>query len=217
MASISRQIGWSQESNLLYQILNQLTKLTSIMFGLKPKYKVYTALLLQSGGDDASVLTGEPGLNVLTVGVTYQIVIEDSNIDFTNVGAPNNNVETYFVATGTTPNSWGNNIGDPILSYNTGAPVVTVLENTIGNIWFTYEETGKYNLFSDELFTLNKTYSTIGLYNVTMDSYLTIRNSIQNINNERLRIYTQYTDNGYSWVDLNDILVNTPIEIRVYS
>jgi hypothetical protein len=49
MASVSRQIGWSQESNLLYQILNQLTRLTSIIFGLKPKYKVYTALLTQVG------------------------------------------------------------------------------------------------------------------------------------------------------------------------
>jgi hypothetical protein len=47
MAQISRQIGWSQESNLLYQILNQLNKLTSVLFGLKPKYKVYTALLSQ--------------------------------------------------------------------------------------------------------------------------------------------------------------------------
>ena len=49
MASVSRQIGWSQESNLLYQILNQLTRLTSIIFGLKPKYKVYTALVSQDG------------------------------------------------------------------------------------------------------------------------------------------------------------------------
>lgn len=48
---ISRQIGWSNESNLLYQILKQLTKLTSIIFGLKPKYKVYTALLTQTGTD----------------------------------------------------------------------------------------------------------------------------------------------------------------------
>jgi hypothetical protein len=49
--NVSRQIGWSQESNLLYQILKQLNKLTSIMFDLKPKYKVYTALLTQTGTD----------------------------------------------------------------------------------------------------------------------------------------------------------------------
>jgi hypothetical protein len=50
MASVSRQIGWSQESNLLYQILKQLTRLTSVIFKLNPKYKVYTALLSQEGG-----------------------------------------------------------------------------------------------------------------------------------------------------------------------
>jgi hypothetical protein len=57
MAQISRQIGWSQESNLLYQILKQLNKLTSILFGLKPKYKVYTALLTQSGGDNVTSIS----------------------------------------------------------------------------------------------------------------------------------------------------------------
>jgi hypothetical protein len=33
--NVSRQIGWSQESNLLYQILKQLTKLTSSIFILR--------------------------------------------------------------------------------------------------------------------------------------------------------------------------------------
>jgi len=110
-----------------------------------PTYKVYTALSQQSG--------------LLTVGVTYYIDDNASNPDFTNVGAPNNNVGTYFVATGTTPNSWG----EATLNYNTGAPVVTVLENTIGNVWFTYNGVGNYRGVSDSLFTLNKTiiYSSI--------------------------------------------------------
>lgn len=47
--NVSRQIGWSNESNLLYQILKQITRLTSVVFGLKPKYKVYTALVFQNG------------------------------------------------------------------------------------------------------------------------------------------------------------------------
>jgi hypothetical protein len=42
--NVSRQIGWSNESNLLYQILKQITRLTSVVFGLKPKYKEYTAI-----------------------------------------------------------------------------------------------------------------------------------------------------------------------------
>ena len=173
MASISRQIGWSQESNLLYQILNQLSRLTSTLFSLKeaatPKYKVYTALLTQSGGsDELGIQYGD-----LTIGVTYRIEETSPDSDWTNVGAPNNNVGTYFVATGTTPNSWG----DPgNLRYNTGAPVVTVLENTIGNIWFTYDSVGNYIANSDSLFIINKTivYSSIDQFQTTSaDSSLT--------------------------------------------
>jgi hypothetical protein len=54
--NVSRQIGWSQESNLLYQILKQITKLTSIMFSLKPVYKVYSALLKQEIDGTVSVI-----------------------------------------------------------------------------------------------------------------------------------------------------------------
>lgn len=69
---VSRQIGWSNESNLLYQILNQLSYLGSIIFNLKPKYKVYSALLTQSG-------INPPVANVLenTIGdITYSYVDE---------------------------------------------------------------------------------------------------------------------------------------------
>jgi len=114
-------------------------------------YKVYTALLTQSGGDDP--LSIDSGL--LTIGVTYMINNPSINSDFTNVGAPNNLSGTYFIATGTTPNNWGTDTN--ILTFNTGAPVVTVLENTIGNIWFTYSSTGVYNINSNSLFTIDKT------------------------------------------------------------
>jgi hypothetical protein len=121
-------------------------------------YKVYTALLTQSGGDsDAGLID-----NGIVVGVTYRITPygNEIGVDFTNIGAPNNNAGTYFVATGITPNSWGINTDDSwVLQYNTGAPVVTVLENTIGNIWFTYIEPGNYETNSNNLFTLNKTLS----------------------------------------------------------
>jgi hypothetical protein len=120
----------------------------------QPTYKVYTALLTQSGGDNGAELTS----GILEIGVTYRIdSTGGSGWDFTNVGAPNNNPFTYFVATGTTPNSWQ----DGQLTYNTGAPVVTVLENTIGNITWTYQSTGSYtgNLIS--AFPLNKTYFSV--------------------------------------------------------
>jgi hypothetical protein len=115
-------------------------------------YKVYTALLTQNGDSNNLPIVNEP----LTIGVTY-IILDNGDgggCDFTNVGAPNNNFNTYFVATGTTPNSWGENV---YLEYNTGAPVVTVLENTIGNVWFTYNDVGNYLANSDGLFTINKT------------------------------------------------------------
>ena len=113
-------------------------------------YKVFTALLKQSGGNDPQYQ--QSGL--LTVGVTYYIDDNASYPDFTNVGAPNNNIGTYFIATGTTPNSWA----EASLAYNTGAPVATVLENTIGNIWFIYNGVGAYAINSNSLFTSNKTY-----------------------------------------------------------
>jgi hypothetical protein len=56
MTSVSRQIGWSNESNLLYQILNQITRLTTVIFSLKPTYKVYSALLEQQIDGTVSVI-----------------------------------------------------------------------------------------------------------------------------------------------------------------
>ena len=168
---------------------------------LRP-YKVYTALLTQSGGDNDTGVTGGD----LTIGVTYKINVDDIDADFTNVGAPNNNLDTYFVATGTTPNSWGTNGS---LRFNTGAPVVTVLENTIGNIWFTFFDTGRYYANSNELFTDNKTSVFGGYYDGDLVVYVNYLSG----NNSSSGIYIQTGDpiasNGY--------LNNTPIEIRVYN
>jgi len=100
-------------------------------------YRVYTALLTQSGGDDPLTLSSGP----VVKGVTYYI-------------APNNNDGTYFIAINDEiPNSYGT----AGLNYNSGAPVVTVLENTIGNIWFTYNDVGDYSINSNTLFSVNKT------------------------------------------------------------
>jgi hypothetical protein len=157
MAIPSRQIGWGTESNLLWQILKQLNKLTSVLFGLKeaatPNYKVYTALLTQTGPTSPTAVGDLP----LVPGITYEIIDNDGGTaDFTNVGAPNNTVGTFFVATETTPTSWGDNLLGQ-LEYNAGAPVAKVLENTIGNVWFTYDGVGNYGIDSNSLFTANKT------------------------------------------------------------
>lgn len=116
-------------------------------------YKVFTAILTQSGGDDPASIYGDE--YSLIVGTTYTIAQQEEPLilgDFTNVGAPNNELGTSFIATGTTPNSWGTTS----LLYNGGAPVANVLDNTIGNIWFSYNDIGFYRILSNGLFTDGK-------------------------------------------------------------
>ncbi len=176
----------------------------------EPAYKVYTALLTQSGGSGTSSLNDEP----LTIGVTYLINdLGGSGWDFTNVGAPNNNAGTYFVATGTTPNSWGD-LGVS-LEFTLGAPVVTVLENTIGNIWFTYDAPGLYNILSNDLFIDTKT--TVNMFPAQfIESPVDIYNSTAipvNVGRIALLSYYNYlaADNALSYGG------PTMIEIRVYN
>jgi len=178
----------------------------------EPTYKVFTALLTQSGGDDVQSFSvnGDP----LTIGMTY--FIEDnagSGWDFTNIGAPNNDIGTYFIATGTVPNSWGI---DGLLVGNNGAPKATVLENTIGDIWFTYEGEGSYKVNSNSLFTIDKTFSNIEPSAVDIENY---RNAVidhygTNFSSSNINIFTgDFTGQ----ISSNNYLNNTPIEIRVYN
>jgi hypothetical protein len=215
MASVSRQIGWSQESNLLYQILKQLTRLTSVIFKLNPKYKVYTALLTQSGGDNPINVGGGD----LIIGGSYIITDNSGDPDFTNVGAPNNDIGTGFVATGTTPNSWGT---AGTLSYDAGAPVAIVLENTIGNIWFTYSSPGVYYINSLSLFTDNKKFINganfiTPIYNriIGEDGNLTDRGYFFTSNSPDIIKLNTVTEPGV----LGDDVISNPtcIEIRVYN
>ena len=60
-------------------------------------YKVYTALLTQSGGSILDQLDETTPTQNVTKGVTYTIA-NASDGDFLNVGAPNNNSGTSFVA-----------------------------------------------------------------------------------------------------------------------
>jgi hypothetical protein len=178
-------------------------------------YKVYTALLTQSGGGDSQSISNDP----LTIGATYEITQIDDG-DFTNVGAPNNNLGTYFVATGTTPN-WGT-FGENVLEYNTGAPVVTVLENTIGNIWFTYSGPGAYEIILSNSIDIDKTFlhvgngSTVGGTLFYEESgFKTI--SFPSISGFSSTLFLYSSGNGFG-VDFIDNRFNkTPIEIRVYN
>lgn len=181
----------------------------------EPNYKVYTALVTQSGGDEPLEINGDEAIP-LTIGVTYEIIDNSPNLaDFTNVGAPNNNIGTKFVATGTTPASWGNiDEGWAVLGYNLGAPTVTVLENTIGDIWVTYIAVGEYSITSNGLFTAGKTFS----FNNNV-RYLDSVNDTFFI----LRVYAQLTTDialatitdGLNFED--NFLEEQLIEIRVYN
>jgi hypothetical protein len=171
---------------------------------IKP-YKVFTALLTQTGtGDELNKNSG-----LLTVGVTYKIDDNSGGLDMTNVGAPNNDMGTYFIATGTTPSSYGT--GN--LTYDPGAPVAEVLENTIGNIWFTYNGQGLYLINSDELFLNGKTFFTItnttnplDVGNVVIYMYV---NSVDNIN---MGAAVFPSGDG-----IDSVMTGTPIEIRIYN
>ena len=87
--NVSRQIGWSNESNLLYQILKQITRLTSVVFGLKPKYKEYTAIYSQDNDGTVTVIAefentvGTPVIvsgGLGTIDMTFSEVSSYSNI-----------------------------------------------------------------------------------------------------------------------------------------
>jgi hypothetical protein len=202
---IYEQLAW-----LTTRVKRLCCKVDTILNGggeLRP-YKVYTALLTQSGGDDFdSIAAGNT-----TIGITYQINGSIAGDDFRNIGGPliTTNGEfqgTYFVATGTTPTNWS---GNTVLIYNTGAPVVTVLENTIGNIWFEYEATGIYRVRSNSAFTLNKTAAFISGQAIGVGVGVVTTTFTTGI--AQVKIMTQNTSGG-----VNNYLIDTPIEIRVYN
>jgi hypothetical protein len=104
-----------------------------------------------------------------------------------------------------------NNYGNATLSYNTGTPVVTVLENTIGNIYWTYQGAGQYSA-SVPNFIQGKGLVFYGAGNIGNYSYV-------------VQAYNDVPSSGI-WIDTSDssigssvdgVLQETPIEIRVYN
>lgn len=205
MAILSKQIGWSNESNLLWEILKKLSRLAGIIGGLKPKYKVFTALVTQSGTSSFDIVVNSP----TTIGVTYTITGAGEGNDWTVVGAPNNNIGTKFIATGTNP-IWGID-GELVFDY--GAPVVTVLENTIGNVWFEYAGIGEYRLNSNNLFTDGKTTITGSFYyDGSTNSIVTFSSKYANNSESSILLET-----FAGLAQVNGKLDHTPLEIRVYN
>lgn len=189
----------------------QPVSMQDITDSIRP-YKVFTALLTQSGG--SSTVNATSGL--LIVGVSYNIDTYNAGDDFSNVGGPAAGLpgewDGYsFLATGTTPNNWNNS---SLLISDEGAPVVTVLENTIGNIWFTYNSAGEYSCNSDGLFTIGKTVNTLhqtGNISHYGDGIYYAYMQIDNENLQRISIL----DPGLN--PLDTMLDAKLIEIRVYN
>jgi hypothetical protein len=123
---------------------------------IAPKYKVYSALLSQRAGDSLITVSSGP----LDQGVTYTVADNGSTgWNFSNVGGPvYPNVGSFVATSSSTPTSYTGST----VTYNDGAPVVTVLENTIGNIWWEYIDVGYYDCRTDGEFTPEKTVVILG-------------------------------------------------------
>ena len=192
------------------QALNTWYTMEDISNTVKP-YKVYTALLTQSGGDNPGIFQYLDN-GALVIGVTYEIAFYETGDDFTNIGAPSNANGVKFVATGTTAANWS---GATELNYNTGAPVVTVLENTIGNIWWIYDGDGYSIGTSSGLFTNGKTWMVINGNVDGVDDFRYVM--FDAFDNNQLYINTFRINSSGVKTPSSNMLDRTPIEIRVYN
>ena len=172
-------------------------------------YKIYTALLTQYGGDNP---TGQTS-GTVTKGITYFVYATTEGVsDFSNVGGKFQTPglgDYYFVATITgTPNNYGGGAVD----WNTGAPTTKVLNNTIEDIWFTFNGDGVYTVKSSGLFTLDKTFIMIGsaAEAASNGAYITAIPAGDSSIIISSVIVTTLTA-------VNDELFNTSFEIRIYN
>ena len=94
----------------------------------------------------------------------------------------------------------------------TDAPVATVLENTLGDIVWSYASIGTYNAALEGAFILNKTSVKIGSFDALSSSY----GYFSFTSESQPDIYILQS---YDLTDLlaDNILANTLIEIRVYN
>ena len=162
---------------------------------LRAPDKVYTALLTEVS---PTTLTS----GTLVVGMRYTITTMESGDDFTNVGAAANESDVVFIATGTTPAVWTE--GSELDS--DGAPIATVLENTLGGevVW-SYTE-GVYTGTLDGAFTVGKT-----VIHVAASTTATALVAADSPSADTVRVLT--FDSG---VAADDILDSTALFIKVF-
>jgi len=167
-------------------------------------YKVFTGAIIQSGGN---LLQNKNAGSELVRGVTYYIV-SNGGYNFIPLGAPSNAVGTYFICNQNITTGLGIAFD---LQYNAGAPFCFILENTIGNIWFKYDEIGRYNIYSNDLFDSEK---TIWFNQSLPTNNINFKMLLYNPDINQFVIETYNSSNVLS----NNLLYNfTPIEIRVYN
>jgi hypothetical protein len=184
-------------------------------------YTVFTALIKQEG--DTPNTGNKTGGDDLFLGVTYYISDNGAGVDLTVFGAPNNDAGTYFICT--TAGSLPLTIGTLLLTYGTITPTATILENTIGNIYFEYTGEGIYSIKSDNLFTLDKTF--INGTSLAINSVFNQLVVVGDGTNPGFRGYFFNQDTAEAVIlntlkaaaDFTDDMINNPIciEIRVYN
>lgn len=163
--------------------------------------KIYKALVSQSGASSTISLTS----GVLTPGVTYQITSYNAGDDFTNVGATGNSSGNIFTAKGITPSSW---TASSTLEYNPAVPVVYELENSIGNVYFQYDNQGDYSIIFPTNIDEEKTH-----YSITdnLGAFGTAK-MYNPITGYSLKLVTYDS----TLTGLDNLLSYTPITIEIY-
>ena len=92
-------------------------------------------------------------------------------------------------------------------------PTAIELENTIGDISYTYNAVGRYSIISDSLFTSDKTV----LFIAPLANDLVIGFSVINsVSPSEITFFT-YSTTAFPVIEEDEMLINTPIEIRVYN
>lgn len=216
-------IGISQNVDTLERKSNQVNStsqvytIDDITYTSRP-YKVYTALLTQDKTGRESSFTWRygddpaPELPELLKGVTYYISSNDSLTDFTVCGSPSNEPDTYFVANGIQPKWISPNVEGTIdITWHLGAPTTNVLDNTIGNVYFTYSSAGEYTIIvpNEERNNLAVFSHPFG-YAITGDVLvLGMKNRIDSPSSVSIS-----TTNGVESADVG--FTNLSVEIRLY-
>ena len=183
-------------------------------------YRTYRALLTHT---DSQSITQTPTYGLI-VGETYKIATYVAGDDFLSVGATTNQTEEQFTATGRYPTKW---LCGSTLTVETPTFIVNVLENSfdVEIVWefnpYGEGSYGAYFLGDNQRFQREKTSivtSPITPYGfapfaIQPTIYSLIESDLSL--DDYLVLYVNAYD-GYNNYSYNNLLWNTPIEIKSY-